>query len=625
MAYSDSSQIMPFSLPQSSLETGFAKEEKALDHGRSYPGLFGTTNHPVLSAMPHPPDRSRSSNPLLQADSLKPAAFLTDEEPDSLMKNLKHITRMDRFKQALHNPEIPKIPSRKTRNIRVKQGDSIDNLSRSSLAEFSRMSYPSSASASASPAPAAHWARATAPRGSSKISSTSIKKRKKHKNSHLGCATCKKRRIRCDENLPSCFNCSRSINGKYVCSYLSLSDDALKQLKLAQEQFALMRGKGMDEEEEPAAKKLNVSETSGRREVPGGKSRSEPKNILAHPSMAYNPPTAKASTLIHPPGWETQSYTSYQAPDGPRVSHVHKRSFLPQLPDSNPDDPQHLYSNWGDITISQPIIRNFESALGFRQPIFLNNNYPLLIGLNASNNPETFTAESGNQHTGFDTRALTLAGQNLAKPTSEDHLDAMNRPLQDFDGATRVSTGQSGFQTQQASYSYPNPQRQQNSRSNSHASPKHDHQATQMRQYPYLENSGHNSMHRYSNQESTMNDPTLPTSPPSLSHSSSTAVLKVHQTLIAGYQSNGKASSHTPNFSMSPPPSVTSNPNQAALESHHHHQQQFYAPSMEPQQIGSQLNATPFGETFHSGILGTRMAPGHSEPFFPPFVTQPGH
>ncbi|OWB67661.1 hypothetical protein B5S30_g3024 [[Candida] boidinii] len=52
--------------------------------------------------------------------------------------------------------------------------------------------------------------------------------RKKHTNSHLGCETCKKRRIKCDEFLPSCKNCLRL---NIICPYLSLPFDEINEIR----------------------------------------------------------------------------------------------------------------------------------------------------------------------------------------------------------------------------------------------------------------------------------------------------------------------------------------------------------------------------------------------------------
>ncbi|CAK9438790.1 uncharacterized protein LODBEIA_P30140 [Lodderomyces beijingensis] len=54
--------------------------------------------------------------------------------------------------------------------------------------------------------------------------------RRRHTNSKLGCLNCKKKKIRCDERLPSCQNC---LKGKGdTCSYLSLSNNDIEKLKL---------------------------------------------------------------------------------------------------------------------------------------------------------------------------------------------------------------------------------------------------------------------------------------------------------------------------------------------------------------------------------------------------------
>lgn len=55
--------------------------------------------------------------------------------------------------------------------------------------------------------------------------------RRKHRNSHLGCGICKKRRIKCDENLPQCLNC---VKGKLHCAYLNLDAPARNALRMAQ-------------------------------------------------------------------------------------------------------------------------------------------------------------------------------------------------------------------------------------------------------------------------------------------------------------------------------------------------------------------------------------------------------
>lgn len=54
--------------------------------------------------------------------------------------------------------------------------------------------------------------------------------RRRHTNSKLGCANCKRKKIRCDEELPQCLNCRKG--RKETCSYLSLSSAEINRIKL---------------------------------------------------------------------------------------------------------------------------------------------------------------------------------------------------------------------------------------------------------------------------------------------------------------------------------------------------------------------------------------------------------
>lgn len=71
--------------------------------------------------------------------------------------------------------------------------------------------------------------------------------RKKHKNSKLGCATCKRRRVKCPENLPACLNC---IKHGSRCEYLDYTEKQLEDFaraKLAQgTESDLRRAKNSD-------------------------------------------------------------------------------------------------------------------------------------------------------------------------------------------------------------------------------------------------------------------------------------------------------------------------------------------------------------------------------------------
>lgn len=54
--------------------------------------------------------------------------------------------------------------------------------------------------------------------------------RRRHTNLKLGCLNCKRKKIRCDENLPQCDNCLRA--KKELCSYLKLSQSDINRIRL---------------------------------------------------------------------------------------------------------------------------------------------------------------------------------------------------------------------------------------------------------------------------------------------------------------------------------------------------------------------------------------------------------
>lgn len=56
--------------------------------------------------------------------------------------------------------------------------------------------------------------------------------RRKHKNSKNGCPNCKKRRVKCSEDLPACSNC---IKHKVRCGYLDYTEEQLQEVKKAKE------------------------------------------------------------------------------------------------------------------------------------------------------------------------------------------------------------------------------------------------------------------------------------------------------------------------------------------------------------------------------------------------------
>lgn len=52
-------------------------------------------------------------------------------------------------------------------------------------------------------------------------------RRRRHRNSRLGCATCKRRRVKCSEDLPACNNC---VKHRVHCDYLNYSASQIEEL-----------------------------------------------------------------------------------------------------------------------------------------------------------------------------------------------------------------------------------------------------------------------------------------------------------------------------------------------------------------------------------------------------------
>lgn len=109
--------------------------------------------------------------------------------------------------------------------------------------------------------------------------------RRRHRNSHLGCGTCKKRRIKCDENLPLCLNC---LKGKLHCAYLNLDPTARNALRMAQYNQNV-RGDRPGDDDQPITNP--VSSTTGP--VPN------PSAPIPNPSPGNLQPIVAAS---HPTG-----------------------------------------------------------------------------------------------------------------------------------------------------------------------------------------------------------------------------------------------------------------------------------------------------------------------------------
>lgn len=156
--------------------------------------------------------------------------------------------------------------------------------------------------------------------------------RRKHRNSHLGCGTCKKRRIKCDENLPACLNCTK---GKLHCAYLNLDSSARSALRMAQHNQNIRQERPQMESEDPLPSQVPQHMPMAVHTLPG----QEPQAVMIHsqappvpgsmvaastsagspmagsgPSFAVPYPLIQAGSMAVPPQHVIQS------PYGPLVS-----------------------------------------------------------------------------------------------------------------------------------------------------------------------------------------------------------------------------------------------------------------------------------------------------------------
>ncbi|QEL62813.1 hypothetical protein CJJ09_004994 [Candidozyma auris] len=101
---------------------------------------------------------------------------------------------------------------------------------------------------------------------------------KKTQKLPLGCGTCKKRRIKCDENLPQCFNC---VKGKLHCAYLNLDAPARNALRLAQYNQNLRQDNVKDKKDENGSNGNTNNNTSNNNNNNNNKTQKNPSPIFS--------------------------------------------------------------------------------------------------------------------------------------------------------------------------------------------------------------------------------------------------------------------------------------------------------------------------------------------------------
>lgn len=177
--------------------------------------------------------------------------------------------------------------------------------------------------------------------------------RRKHRNSHLGCGTCKKRRIKCDENLPQCFNC---VKGKLHCAYLNLDAPARNALRMAQYNQNL-RQDGAKEKKDEKKEVLNVHPTPIPQLPPQPMAPvsmppnqypaflpyhvvPKPEPVIGLPQILAQPPPGTAATVIQSPYGPLVLFQPVAVPPGAPIDPVAYSAVkvVPPLPVVYQDD-----------------------------------------------------------------------------------------------------------------------------------------------------------------------------------------------------------------------------------------------------------------------------------------------
>ncbi|ODV64962.1 hypothetical protein HYPBUDRAFT_114957 [Hyphopichia burtonii NRRL Y-1933] len=155
-------------------------------------------------------------------------------------------------------------------------------------------------------------------------------RRRKHKNSKNGCPNCKRRRVKCSEDLPSCLNC---IKHKTRCGYLDYNEDQILELK-----------KSKDSDQDLSTLKpikdlsLNNDDNndSNRKKSPSSNENSPYYDDSPQPKSK----SSRSSQLTSQSQLPSQSRPQSQPSQSPLHSHL-----TPQLPNSGVNDVLNFHSS----------------------------------------------------------------------------------------------------------------------------------------------------------------------------------------------------------------------------------------------------------------------------------------
>lgn len=171
-------------------------------------------------------------------------------------------------------------------------------------------------------------------------------KRRKHKNSKIGCPNCKKRRVKCSEDLPSCLNC---IKHKVKCGYLDYTPEQIDEL---------IKAKELDEQESKSSK-------------PNTEPSSSSSAPTSRPHHAKSVASVQSRSSNSSGGTEYQLFNQPLPPQQPPPTMLNDFSHLnPQL--------SHLNFN-DDYVFQNSITQDFHSLLSNNEsqiiyPVYSINN-----------------------------------------------------------------------------------------------------------------------------------------------------------------------------------------------------------------------------------------------------------
>lgn len=252
--------------------------------------------------------------------------------------------------------------------------------------------------------------------------------RRKHRNSHLGCGTCKKRRIKCDENLPSCLNC---LKGKLHCAYLNLDPTARNALRMAQYNQNLRNDKYSDDERDEinGADSSNnsppsqITDSASESNQPSSINRNTSPNT--HPQIHQPIPPVQIPPPIlgmSNPLSASVMNTSMPAPP-PSVSALHSHPAAPL-----PHHHHHPHPHAGMTSSSSPGIA---SAPPPPPGTTTNNRYNLLVPTGPTSTSTSMNSSPSNQSGSSDKQNFSpnMPNSNSITPaphSSSPHNESSN-------------------------------------------------------------------------------------------------------------------------------------------------------------------------------------------------------